>query len=333
MKINTALMASYTSEMQQHTLDVLVDECEASFTAHTKDLPQFANEFCYAFNLRVAGASGRNIYVNTPNGLPVGKLYIGESGPRYGAKERMFAFKSSLIVQRERALPGTYDKDTRHAKTIRGMLQTVKKNDKPITEDIVAAWYTDGVAAAITTPYDDYRNRSAPTISVPSQYLLPMVEAALGVDTYSVQQHKDILQKAYDKYLADNAGRIAAEATALRYGRGCTVIGQSERNQRFFYVAQAKLIEDTATGKVLLNNYPKVQLTAPLKRVESLPEEVCGLAAITKAYMQGRPEGVSASNPFGISFGTDTYYDDVDVIASNTHRMQWIIIPTENDHG
>ena len=332
MKINTALIAPYITEGQQSRLDAVITESEATLASHTKDLPQFINEFCYAFNLRVAGASGRNVFINTPNGLPVGRLYIGETGPRYGAKERMFAFKSDIIIHRERALPGTYDRDTRHAKTIRGMLQTVKKNDRPITEATLAAYYTQGIAEAITTPYDSYKHGSAPTVDVPKRCILPMVEAALGVDAYSVQQHKDVLRKAYDKYIEQNADRFAAEVTALRYGRGCTIIGNSSAGAGFFYVAKAKLIEDVSTGKVPLDNYPKAELTTPLMRVETLPEEFCGLAAITKAYMQGRPSETSDATPFGIRMGQDAYYGDVDVIASYTQRMQWIIIPVEKDH-
>ena len=333
MKINTALIASYTNAIQRDKLDTLVADAEASMASHTKDLPQFINEFCYAFNLRVTGSSGRQVFVATPNGLPVGRLYIGETGPRYGAKERVFAFKSDIIIHRERSLPGTYDNDIRHAKTTRGMLQTLKKNDKPINEATVAAYYTSGMELAIATPYDDCRHTRAPIVEVPTYCLLSMVEAALGIDPYSVQRHKDILRDTYDKYLSKNANRLAAEVVAQRFGRGCHVIGHSSAGAGFFYVAQAKLVADAATGKVELGNYPKAELTTPLVRVESLPEEFCGLAAITKAYMQSRPNDTSDANPFGIKMGTDTYFEDVDIVASYTQRMQWIIIPMEKDHA
>lgn len=331
MKINTALIAPYITEGQQSRLDAIITESEATLASHTKDLPQFINEFCYAFNLRVAGASGRNVFINTPNGLPVGRLYIGETGPRYGAKERMFAFKSDIIIHRERALPGTHARDTRHAKTIRGMLQTVKKNDKPINEATVSAWYMEGLAHAIATPFDDYRHVSVPSVDVPKRCILPMVEAALGIDSYSVQQHKDVLQSVYDRYRTQNADRLEAEAIALRYGRGCTMIGLTNGAGGFYYVTQAKLVEDDK-GKVDLASYPKAVLTAPLKRVETMPEEFFGIAAITKAYLQGKGDVQVSDTPFGMPWGMDKYLGDVDVVASYTSRMQWVIIPMEKDH-
>lgn len=329
-KINTTLTASYMDATSAARVERILADCDTSTEAHTKAFPEYINEFCYAFNARVAGGSGRKVFVHTPNGLPFGNLYIDDTK---NYSEKVFAFQSDAIVHRNRALPGSsWVKNVRHAKTIRGMIQTVKKNDRPVTEEIVSAWYVDGLAHAIATPFDDYRHASVPRVDVPSRCLLSMVEAALGIDSYSVQQHKDVLQSVYAKYRTENADRLEAETIALRYGRGCTMIGQTNGAGSFYYVTQAKLLENDK-GKIDLTNYPKAGLTTPLKRVETMPEEFFGIAAITKAYLQGKGDVQVSDTPFGMPWGMDKYLDDVDVVASNTSRMQWVIIPMEKDHG
>lgn len=329
MNINEKLYASYVKD------PALLD---ATITACGEDLPSLVNEFCYAFNLRVEGTSGSSVLVATPNGLAVGSLYIGSKqvGGRYSGNpaEKMYCFLSDAIVQRSRAISGDRygSKHIRQGKTMRGLIQTVKKNDRPITEAVMQAASTPCLARALANPYGEYRNGGVIGVALPQHLWLPLVEMALGIDVYGAQREVEKLKRIHKDYRKANAKMFAAKETALRFCRGSTAIGilNTESANGPYLITKVKFAEDTAGAINIASR--TLEFLTPLVRVETLPEEFCGTAAICKVYLQGKGDRVAA-NPFGVCAGEDEYLVDVDISVDYTSNIQWVILPMENDYG
>ena len=332
MYINEKLYASHVKD------PALLD---AAIAGAAVDLPSLVNEFCYAFNLRVESANGAYVTVATPNGLTAGVLFIGsrQVGGRYSGKpaEKVYCFRSEAIVQRERGIPGNRSgsKDVRQGKTMRGLIQTVKKNDRPITELTLHAQYAHALSGALTNPYSDYRYGGAIGVALPQHLWLPLVEMALGIDVYGAQREVEKLKRIHKDYIKANAKMFAAKETAMRYCRGSTAIGIGNVNKAdgHYLIAKVKFKEDDAGAtNICQSGADTLEFLTPLVRVETLPEEYCGTAAICKVYLQGQG-GFIAPNPFGVTAGTNKYLFDVDISLDYSNSMQWVVLPMENDHG
>ena len=322
--------ASYVSAEKQEEFARCMEALTAADPKKQADLFKFAQEFCYTFDARIERMGSGRVMVVTPNGLPIGAVHKAYDNKR----SAVFRFTSVPIVQRDRALPGErhHEKYTRQGKTIAGLIRAIKKTDNPITETFLGVAMTQGLANGITGAYARYRHGSNGTaIRVPSNLLLAMTEALLGIDTYSILQDKHHLEQAHAAYVKANADKLAAQATARRFAKGSIAVGWSLNKPEFFYAAEVKLAQEP--GKSLDLDFPHIELVTPLTRYEALPEVLGGKAIITKLYLQGIGDS-DDRNPFGVRWGTDNYHEAVDVSCEycrNTEGIQWVVIPKEEE--
>ena len=288
------------------------------------NLMRFALDFCHAFSLRVSRCSNSAVLLETPNGLAVGKICMTRDIRKYDTVS-LYAFESEAIVLRERStgkVRGGNGRYTRACNTVKALIAAVKKNDAPITEQNLAKYHTQGlISAVLHTMPASYE--FATTMRVPAVMIKPLVYAALGIDTYSVQQHRQELEQFADKYRQENAAVLANEKTAKRFAHGCTAVGIDKSwgsSRMLFAKARVSISPESVASDEL-------ELVTPLVNTYELPPEVMGKAAMVKAYLASKNE--TGENVFGIRipYRNDEYLEDVDVIVYTASRTAWVVIP------
>lgn len=323
--------ATYTTAEQQEEYTQAIAVLISSNPKLHAALDKFAKEFCYTFNTRIEAVKNGQVFVATPNGLPVGRLFKAGKGGRNNTSEPMFRFNGPFTVKRTRSLPGNrYDeKHVREGKTIAGLIRAIKKTDNPITEEYIAGCMTAGLGKGLIEAYYRYRHGGGGVaIDIPRRLHLAMTEFILGMDAYAIQQDKAALEKAHEKYMKDNAKKFAAIETAKRFSRGAIAVAFNNRNDwQHCFAAEIKGDPDKLDDA-------KLELVTPLTRYEAMPEVLGGKAIITKLYLQGKGETLG-HNPFGVAGGTDDYNEDVDIAAvyncPGKLTMQWVIVPKEDE--
>jgi hypothetical protein len=283
-----------------------------------------AKEMCLTFNISMDHMANRAVMLVTPNGLDVGALFCVRN--REG--EDVFRFTSPALIHRERPPRGFRygGRDLREGKTIKSLIQTIRKNDaKEITEQKVMAHWMAGLAGGLRRPNDNTRTVD---INVSKNLLLPLVEAALGTDIYTVQQHKDALEQHYKDYLTRNKAALEAKENTLRFMRGCVAICEGNNKDRDNNLYITKMRAPTMpNGQYDITGY-KFETMTPLVRIKELPEEYRGKEAIVRAYLEGKDE-LKRGRVFGIEAGNNEYVEDVDVVFEWSSLGQWTLIPDE----
>lgn len=304
-----------------------VESVKAGNSEQGKTFGKFVREFCYTFDMRIDGMRNARVFIVTPNGLPVGNLHLRQKkkGWQY-LDEWDFAFTSEPIVERARRLPGGNhnDKNTRLGKTIRGLISAIKKTDNPFNEDTLSKYWRSGLD--IMNALRDYRDgRNAAAIQIPARFTVSMVEALLGMDAYSWQQHKADLERMHARYLTDDAARIERKKTAQRFANGSVCLFTDSSETKRLWICEAKLQDPMKLDEGSL------ELMTPLRRIDALPDELGGRAVIAKCFFQGQDSGSNSMSPFGITWGSSKYYTEIDLASDYTVRGQWVIIPKEDD--
>ena len=313
-----------------HLLDTADRDMDAMVASGKATLATGAKEFAFLTGTRISKIGVKHIYFATPNGLPVGRLErTTPDNKRYyeADKDMVFMFTSCAIVTRARSgRGGSYDAQyQRVGKTIKGMVQSIKKNDTPITEENVTRYLCTDMHQAF---YDPLSGINEASIQIQRNLLLPLVKHLLGVDKFSILQHEPQVRQAYEAYLTANKQYLEACENRQRFANGATFIGVEDGNSAIrhpgpFFICTARLKDRVKYGT------RGVEFMTPLVRYETLPDEFGGIAAICKAHLPGKGEEVSPTHPFGIVRHNDHYYEDVDVIHEVSSNMRWTVIPTD----
>lgn len=317
-------MASSTI-FSAHLLDTADASMEIATHLGAGRLAAGAKDFAFLTGTRISRIAQHQIDIATPNGLPLGTLTRCEptrNAYHSNDADRHFMFTSHAIIQRERNSRGGYHdaRFQRQGKTIKGIVQSMKKNDRAMTEESVTKFLCDRAYEAFAEPLSGINEAS---ISVQRNLLLPLVKHLLGVDKFTVMQHEPQLRKAYEDFLVNNKAHAEATENMKRFANGATFIGTTELAQGALFICTARLHDRTKyEGRA-------VEYMTPLVRHETLPEEFGGIAAIFKAHLPGINENVSTKHPFGIESYSDRYYEDVDVVYEVSPNMKWTVIPTD----
>jgi hypothetical protein len=329
--LNTQYQAFYSAWIEPSRSETFGDDIAQIERANTKEqgktFGKFVREFCYTFDMRIDGIRNAKVFIVTPNGLPVGHLNLRQKkkGWQY-LDEWDFSFTSEAIVERARRLPGGdyNDRNTRLGKTIRGLISAIKKTDVALTEDTLSKYWREGLD--IMNAWDDYRNgRNAAVIQIPARFTVAMTEALLGIDAYSWQQHKADLERMHARYLTDDAARINQKKTAQRFANSSVCIFTDRSEAQKLWMCEAKLVDPAKLDE------GKLELMTPLRRIDALPDELGGRAVIAKCFFQGQDSGSNSKNPFGVTWGSNKYYPEIDLATDYTTRGQWVVIPKEED--
>ena len=314
------------------------------FAAHFKDQAALDNNFSRALvigakglafmtGLKISACSGNMVHYCTPNGLPVGTLTTGRKNEYSEKAHDIFVFRSAALVQRDRAPAGHRysERDLREGKTIKGLVQAMKKCDKTPTEENVMNHLAGTLKDIFVSPM---RSVAEARIRLDTKYQLPLVMQFLGIDKYTVMQDEGAIRRLYEQYITDNKAYIEARDNAVRLCIGSTIIGCNRLTGAGPYIiGKARVRGVTADTKKLLDYGLTVEFTEPMMRHEELPEEFGGIAAITKAYMEGSSSGANKSSPFGLHAHVDLYHDAVDIAQESSQYYSWVAIPTDIAEG
>ena len=315
-----------------HLLDTAEMLMEHASLAGSARLVEGARDFAFLTNSRISAIAIHRIDFATPNGLPFGKLFTNRGDATRGSysnldKDKQFLFTSHAIVKlkRERRGRGWGDSHVqRQAKTIKGMVQSMRKNDTKISEESITAFLCADLWQTFREPVQGV---SEANLSMPRGVLLPLVRSFLNLDKFTVMQHEPQIKAAYAKFLEDNKAYATACENMMLFARGATIIGMESCNGGPLYIAQVRVKGRSNVAEVLGKRV--IEFITPLVRHEELPEEFCGKAAICKAHLPGVNQRVNAAHPFGMSVQTDHYYEDVDVLTESSSHMFWTVIPAD----
>lgn len=273
-------------------------------------LNKFAHEFCHAFGTRVYCVEHRGIEVHAArielsNGYHIGGLqYSG-----YDSRAKYRVDISSICSSR-------WVRNIRQSNSTVGVITAIKKKKEHPTNDNTLQGVTKAITYALNSVTS---NTFRATLDVPNFMVIDMAKATLGLDNFTVQQHKPRLRELYHKYTETLKEGQAAYDIKKRFSRGVTAIilpaGQASSATPYAYFVADCVADDR-----------NVAFQTPLKRYSSLREsEHAPTVAMIRQYMEGT-SSFTTSNELGI-IRADHYFADIDVAVGYADADMAVLLP------
>jgi len=290
--------------------------------ARVTSLRTLSREFCYTFNTKVGflthkGGTDKSdalfraqpfIPVYTAEGVPCGTLKV-----KSDHDGEFFVF-NSIVVKKEKASSRS-DRHTRDSKTIKGLINTIKRNNEIPSIQNCMTQHSHGIVDALrATSY----GIACPSIKLSTEAVVELIKVYLGETSYVISHDADI-REAHSNYISQLTARGEREKTFDRFKEGCKGIAVLSTDEKPIYiVGDITWVGDT----------PNVTNITVHKSL-SENEHVAGDAMMIRTYMQGN--NGTTDNELGVKT-YDSYYSDIDISTGyGNANCVWVLIPRRGE--
>ena len=342
-----AFVTPYTDKVK--TLNLL---------GHNPALGKLAADFCKAFGCKVglranavrdydpnmppSSPARHSVAVFTPGGQVAGILTALCLPENYHAHTDEDYSYSSSLVQKSRSRGS---RNERESKKIATLIRTVRREGEEPTDAKLAALERNGMDFALRAVRSSTYGLTT-SVQLRNAAIDALTKHFLGIDSVGVEQHRDDIKNAYEKYVEARKKTKDGAETVKRFAKGFKAIGMvcggmsnfaatydvsgnllpAHGDVSYFLYTEAH-VDSTSDNSKIVCDLP----TKRYDRLSDIPNVAVDVAIIT-AGMEG-DKSARKTQPMCLPFD-DAYYMDLDIATGSMHNtVMWVLIPTTPYEG